>query len=156
MADDFAVRVHGDDVPALDEGVYCFSCSHNASQLQGGLRQTRIAIRYRRCNLSQTVHSIAPAPQPAAAEQAPPGDPSYLIVERDDDGTWIASDVAAAAIGTGATLPEALAMWSEVAEGALRDLRDVHHSEGPPHLTARMEDALSWLEEALDGGVQDE
>ena len=101
-------------------------------------------------------YSIAPAPQPAAAEQAPPGDPSYLIVERDDDGTWIASDVAAAAIGSGATLPEALAMWSEVAEGALRDLRDVHHSEGPPHLTARLEDALSWLEEALDGGVQDE
>ena len=106
--------------------------------------------------MSQTVDSIAPPPQPGAAEQLPPSDPSYLIVDRDDDGTWIASDVAAAAIGTGATLPEALAMWSEVAEGALRDLRDVHNSEGPPHLTARMGGALSWLEEALDGGVQDQ
>ena len=104
--------------------------------------------------MPQTVNSIAPAPQPATAQQAPPGDPSFLIVERDEDGTWIASDIATAAVGTGATLPEALAMWSEVAEGALRDLREVHNSEGPPHLTARMKDVLSWLEEALDGGVQ--
>ena len=105
--------------------------------------------------MSPTVDSMAPAPQAATEGQVPPGDPPYLTVERDDDGTWIASDVAAAAIGTGATLPEALAMWSEVAEGALRDLRDVNNSEGPPHLTARMKGVLSWLEEALNGGVQD-
>ena len=47
-------------------------------------------------------------------------------------------------------------MWLEVAEGALRVLRDENSSEGPPYLTARMKSVLSWLEEAHDGGVQDE
>ena len=106
--------------------------------------------------MSQTLDSATSAPQPPTWGDASPGDQYHLVVERDDDGTWIAADIAAAAIGIGATLPEALAMWSEVAEGALRDFRDENNSEGPPHLTARMKSALSWLEEVLDGGVQDE
>ncbi len=105
--------------------------------------------------MSQTVDSIAKAPSPPTWGERSPGDQYHLVVERDDDGTWIAADIATAAIGIGATLPEALAMWSEVAEGALRDLREAHNSEGPPHLTARMKGVLSWLEEAFDGGVQD-
>ena len=104
--------------------------------------------------MSQTVDSIAPTPQPGAAEQEPTDDPTCLTVVRDDE-TWIAADAVAAAIGVGASLPEALAMWSEVAEGALRDLRDVNSSEGPPYLTDHMKEVLSWLEEALNGGVQD-
>ena len=105
--------------------------------------------------MSQTVDSTAPVSSPPTWGEASPGDRYHLVVERDDDGTWIAADIAAAAIGIGATLPEALTMWSEVAEGALRDLRDENSSEGPPYLTARMKSALSWLEEAFDGGVQD-
>lgn len=106
--------------------------------------------------MSQTVDSMATAPSPPTWGEASPGDQYHLVVEREDDGTWIAADIAAAAIGIGATLPEALTMWLEVAEGALRELRDENNSEGPPHLTARMKGVLSWLEEALDGGVQDE
>ena len=106
--------------------------------------------------MSQTVDSKASAPSPPTWGETSPGDQYHLVVERDDDGTWIAADIAAAAIGIGATLPEALAMWSEVAEGALRDLRDENSSEGPPHLTDHMKGVLSWLEEVLNGGVQNE
>ena len=105
--------------------------------------------------MSQTVDSIASATSPPTWGEASPGDQYHLVAQRDEDGTWIASDIAAAAIGIGATLPEALTMWLEVAEGALRDYRDENSSEGPPHLTARMKGVLSWLEEAFDGGVQD-
>ena len=104
--------------------------------------------------MSQTVDSIASAPAPLTWGEASPGDQYHLVVQRDDDGTWIASDIAAAAIGIGATLPEALTMWLEVAEGALRVYRDENSSEGPPYLTAHVKSVLSWLEEALDGGVQ--
>lgn len=105
--------------------------------------------------MSQTLDSTATAPQPPTWGEASLGDQYQLVAQRDDDGKWIVSDIAAAAIGIGATLPKALAMWLEVAEGALRDLRDAHDSEGPPYLAAHMEGVLSWLEEALNGGVQD-
>ena len=105
--------------------------------------------------MSQTLDSEASAPSPPTWGEASPGDQYHLVAQRDDDGTWIASDIAAAAIGIGATLPEALTMWLEVAEGALRDYRDENNSEGPPYLTAHMKGVLSWLEEALDGGVRD-
>ena len=106
--------------------------------------------------MSQTVDSEVSTPSPPTWGEASPGDQYHLLVERDDDGTWIAADIAAAAIGIGATLPKALAMWTELAEGALRDYRDENSSEGPPYLTARVKGVLSWLEEALDGGVQNE
>ena len=106
--------------------------------------------------MSQTVDSTASTPTPPTWGEASPGDQCQFVVERDEDGTWIAADIAAAAIGIGATLPQALTMWLEAAEGALRVYRAENSSEGPPYLAAHMKSVLSWLEEALDGGVRDE
>lgn len=105
--------------------------------------------------MSRAVDSMATVPSPPTWGEETPGDQYHLVAQRDEDGTWIASDIAAAAIGIGTTLPEALRMWLEVAEGALRDYRDEDSSEGPPYLTAHMKGVLSWLEEALDGGDRD-
>ena len=106
--------------------------------------------------MSETVDSTASTPSPPTWGEVPRGDECQLVVQRGDDGIWVAGDIAAAAIGFGTTLPEALTMWIAMAEGALRDYRAENSSEGPPYLAAHMKGVLSWLEEALDGGVQDQ